>query len=246
MATKQTALFTNARRELTNAAKFFAVKETTLLMRVGAAVNAAVVEAHGDGGTPWFLSKDARTLNGTAGELFAHFKGELDARNYSNTSVAWGRVKFYAAEAALADNQWQAFRAKVAEKAEEGKAIKEKGVAAQKAKRAASAGRTVASTEATETDATIREVAEVEVQALAIRKFSAQDAALLAFADKFAGAVVGIKDTTDMPADVMRTVEAMVALFDKALAPKVAPLAKRMSAAMSKARQELAAAPESK
>jgi hypothetical protein len=248
---KHTALFTAACRELTAAAKFFAVKEATVLMKVGAAVNAAVIEAHGDGGTPWFLSKDARTLTGTASELFAHFKGELDSRNYSNVSVAWGRVKFYAAESALAENRWQAFRAKVAEKAKEGEEVKAKGVAAQKAKRAkkaaaASAGRTVASAESEESAAVEREVSEVEVQALALRKFSQQDAALLAFADKFAVAVGGIKGTADMPADVLRAVDAMVALFDKALAPKVAPLAKRMPAALNKARQELTAAPEAK
>lgn len=240
---KHTALFTAARRELTAAAKFFAVKETTVLMKVGAAVNAAVVEAHGDGGAPWFLSKDARTLSGTAGELFAHFKGELDSRNYSNVSVAWGRVKFYAAEAALADNQWQAFRAKVTEKAKEGETVKAKGVTAQREKRAAkkseSAGRTVASTESEESAADAREVSEAEVSERALAAFSVQEAALLAFADRFASAVAGIKETVDVAPDILRTVDAMVALFDKSLSPKVAPLAKRLPAAMNKARQEL-------
>ena len=236
---------------LTEYADFVVNQELTFLMEVAGKVNKAVTDAHGDAGEPWFMSKDARTLTGTAARCFAHLKMELESRNYSNVSVAWGRVKFYAADAALADNQWVAFRAAVAAKSAEGKAVKAKGVAAQKAKRAkkaaaASAGRTVASTEVQESAAVEREVSEAEVQTLALRKFTAQESALLMFADKFAVAVGGIKDTTDMPADVLRAVDAMVALFDKALAPKVAPLAKRMPAALNKARQELTAAPEAK
>lgn len=213
---------------------------------------------------PWFLI-DANNLPDCIRTHYDSAMAFLKSKNHKNPFMVWGRVKSYGAyderayirafdalsdaDKAKADrprSRFPAWVTAVEEKAKKADAIKKANVEQKKkAKKAdpapTGAGRTAGSMAKDETDATVREVSDAAVTERALRMFSQQEAALLTFADRFAVAVGGIKDTTDMPADVLRTIDAMVALFDKALAPKVSPLAKRMVSALSRARQELTA-----
>lgn len=213
---------------------------------------------------PWFLI-DANSLPDCIRTHYDSAMAFLKSKNHKNPFMVWGRVKSYGAyderayirafdalsdaDKAKADrprSRFPAWISAVEEKAKKADAIKKANVEQKKkAKKAdpapAGAGRTAGSMAKDEADAAVREVSDAAVTERALRMFSQQEAALLTFADRFAVAVGGIKDTTDMPTDVLRAVDAMHALFDKALAPKVSPLAKRMASALSRARQELTA-----
>lgn len=213
---------------------------------------------------PWFLL-DANALPDCIRPQYDSALAFLKSKNHKNPFMVWGRVKFYGAyderayirafdalsdaDKAKADrprSRFPAWVTAVEEKAKKADAIKKANVEQKKkTKKAdpapAGAGRTAGSMAKDDADATIREVSDAAVTERALRMFSQQEAALLTFADQFVRATAIVKDTVDMPADVMRTVEAMVALFNKGLTPKIAPLSKRMASALSRARQELTA-----
>lgn len=211
---------------------------------------------------PWFLL-DANALPDCIRPQYDSALAFLKSKNHKNPFMVWGRVKFYGAhderayirafdalsdaDKAKADrprSRFPAWISAVEEKAKKADAIKKANVEQKKkAKKAdpapAGAGRTAGSMAKDDADTTTRKVSEAAVKMVALRKFTAQEAALLMFADHFAVAVGYVRDTVDMPTDVLRTVDAMRALFDKSLSVKVAPLAKRFPAALNKARQEL-------